>query len=85
MKKFALCILLIAAVLNLQACNTDEGSDKPAAVSEKNDKPLRFGFMICDSQKLSQERFAPFAAYLEEQLGRKVEMILKNTFEFEKL
>jgi len=41
--------------------------------------------MICDSRKLSEERFAPFTAYLEEKLGRKVEMILENTFEFERL
>ncbi|MCW5201886.1 phosphate/phosphite/phosphonate ABC transporter substrate-binding protein [Desulfobulbus sp. US4] len=85
MKKIAQCIFLIAAVLTLQACNTDEGGDKPAAASASNEKPLKFGFMICDSRKMSQERFAPFTAYLEEKLGRKVEMILKNTFEFESL
>jgi len=84
MKKIAQCILLLAAVLTLQACKSDNG-DKSSAVSISNGKPLRFGFMICDSQKMSQERFAPFAAYLEEQLGRKVEMVLKNTFEFESL
>jgi phosphonate transport system substrate-binding protein len=84
MKKIAQCILLLAAVLTLQACKSDNG-DKFSAVSISNEKPLRFGFMICDSQKMSQERFAPFAAYLEEQLGRKVEMVLKNTFEFESL
>ncbi|WLE95439.1 MAG: phosphate/phosphite/phosphonate ABC transporter substrate-binding protein [Candidatus Electrothrix communis] len=72
-------------MLTLQACNTDEGGDKPAAASASNEKPLKFGFMICDSRKMSQERFAPFTAYLEEKLGRKVEMILKNTFEFESL
>lgn len=95
MKKIALCILLFSAVFSLQACKTDEVTEKPAAVTEKkeapaagsvdNDKPLRFGYMICDSRKLSEERFAPFTAYLEEKLGRKVEMILKNTFEFESL
>ena len=95
MKKIAQCILLIAAVLTLQACNTDEGGDKPVAVAEKNnklaaapvsnEKPIRFGYMICDSRKMSEERFAPLTAYLEEKLGRRVEMILKNTFEFESL
>ncbi len=99
MKKIALCILLVAGVFTLQACKneqTDKAGDTPAAVSEKNDqsrsistvsneKPIRFGYMICDSRKLSEERFAPFTAYLEKKLGRRVEMILKNTFEFEKL
>jgi phosphonate transport system substrate-binding protein len=101
MKKIALCIVLITAVFSLQACKTDKEAEKPTkstkpvAVSEQNDqpavtpisneKPLRFGYMICDSRKLSEERFAPFTAYLEKKLGRRVEMILENTFEFEKL
>ncbi|MCI5125404.1 MAG: phosphate/phosphite/phosphonate ABC transporter substrate-binding protein [Candidatus Electrothrix sp. AR5] len=95
MKKIALCTFFIAAMLSLQACNTDKGGEKPAAVAEKNDKlaatlvsnekPIRFGYMICDSRKMSEERFAPLTAYLEEKLGRRVEMILKNTFEFESL
>lgn len=95
MKKIALCILLFSAVFSLQACKTDEVTEKPAAVAEKkdqpavtpvsNEKPLRFGYMICDSRKLSEERFSPFTAYLEKKLGRRVEMILKNTFEFESL
>ena len=84
MKKIAQCIFLIAAVLTLQACKNDDG-DNSSAVSISNEKPLKFGFMICDSRKMSQERFAPFTAYLEEKLGRKVEMVLKNTFEFESL
>ena len=96
MKKLIRCILVLAAVFTLQACKTDKGGEKPAAVPENTDrhaastaaidmnKPiLRFGYMICDSHKLSEERFAPFTAYLEKKLGRRVEMILKNTFEFE--
>jgi phosphonate transport system substrate-binding protein len=96
MKKTALSILLIASVFTLQACKTDKGAEQSAVVEKKesktivapvisNEKPVRFGYMICDSRKLSEERFAPFTAYLEEKLGRRVEMILKNTFEFESL
>lgn len=101
MKKIALCILLFAGVFTLQACKTDQtektdkGGEKSVAVTKKddksavrpisNEKPIRFGYMICDSRKLSEERFAPFTAYLEEKLGRRVEMILENTFEFERL
>ena len=98
MKKITQCIFLIAAVFALQACKTDKGGETPAAsaVPESKEQPaatvidtdkpiLRFGYMICDSRKLSEERFAPFTAYLEEKLGRRVEMILENTFEFERL
>ena len=94
MKKIALSILLIASVFTLQACKNDKGNETPTAAKKdekpvttqlSNEKPIRFGYMICDSRKLSEERFAPFTAYLEEKLGRRVEMILKNTFEFESL
>lgn len=81
MKKIAQCILL-AALLMLQAC--DDDTDKSAAAGN-NEQPIRIGYMICDSQKMSQERFTPFTAYLAEKTGRKVEMVLKNTFEFEEL
>lgn len=98
MKKIIQCILVLAVVFTLQACKTDKGSETPAAsaVSESTEQPaavaidtdkpiLRFGYMICDSLKLSEERFAPFTSYLEKKLGRRVEMILKNTFEMESL
>ncbi|MCI5209206.1 MAG: hypothetical protein D3910_10520, partial [Candidatus Electrothrix sp. ATG2] len=94
MKKIVQTLLLIAAACTLQACKTEdkkpaavaENNNKPAAVAIDTDKPIiRFGYMICDSRKLSEERFAPFTAYLEEKLGRGVEMILENTFEFERL
>jgi phosphate/phosphite/phosphonate ABC transporter binding protein len=80
MKKIAQFILL-AALLTLQACNDDTG--KPA--TGDNEKPIRIGYMICDSLELSQKRFTPFTAYLAEKTGRKVEMVLENTFEFEEL
>jgi len=73
---FVLCGLLLA----LAGCN-EQGSS--SAIS--NEKPIRIGYMICDSRTLSQARFAPFTAYLSEKLGRKVEMILANTFEFDGL
>ncbi|XOF34359.1 MAG: phosphate/phosphite/phosphonate ABC transporter substrate-binding protein [Candidatus Electrothrix sp. YB6] len=80
--RYILCIFLVAALPALQACSNN--ADRPAAAG-KNEKPLRFGFMICDSRTLSQARFAPFTAYLEDKLDRKVEMVLRNTFEFEQL
>ncbi|MCI5223522.1 MAG: phosphate/phosphite/phosphonate ABC transporter substrate-binding protein [Candidatus Electrothrix sp. AR4] len=75
--------ILLAALLTLQACNDD--TDKPTAAAGDNEKPIRIGYMICDSRQLSEARFAPFTAYLAEKTGCKVEMVLKNTFEFEEL
>lgn len=79
MKKTTL-ILLCLITLALSACNSEEGT--PIASDEK---PIRIGFMICDSYELSKARFAPFTAYLSEKTGRKFEMVLANTFEFEDL
>lgn len=73
---FFLCIVTFA----LSACSGNEST--PAA---SDDDPIRIGFMICDSYELSKARFAPFVAYLSEKTGRKFEMILANTFEFEEL
>lgn len=73
---FFLCIVTFA----LSACS---GNESTPAVSD--DDPIRIGFMICDSYELSKARFAPFVAYLSEKTGRKFEMILANTFEFEEL
>ncbi len=59
--------------------------DQPAHRVTDDRKPVRIGFMICDSLEASKARFAPFTAYLSEKTGRKFEMILANTFEFEDL
>ncbi len=72
--------VLLFCVLCLFGC---KGQGDTPAVSDE--KPIRVGYMICDSYEDSEARFGPFNAYLEEKLGRKVEMILANTFEFEDL
>lgn len=79
MKKFTFFILC-AALFLLSGCGID--ADNPAV---SNEEPIRIGFMICDSFELSKARFAPYAAYLSEKTGRKFEMLLANTFEFEDL
>lgn len=73
---FILCVITFA----LSAC-----SDNESAPVASDEEPIRIGFMICDSYKLSKARFAPFTAYLSEKTGRKFEMVLANTFEFEDL
>ncbi len=82
MKNFAFIILSAVLLLLLPACKGATSKSKPAV---SNEKPIRIGFMICDSLKESEERFAPFTKYLSEKTGRKFEMILANTFKFEDL
>ncbi|HWR98637.1 MAG TPA: phosphate/phosphite/phosphonate ABC transporter substrate-binding protein [Candidatus Methanoperedens sp.] len=46
-------------------------------------KPLRIGFMICNSVEETRARFAPLAAHLGEQLGRRVEPVWLDTADFD--
>lgn len=48
-----------------------------------DEKPIKIGFMICNSRAESKARFEPIAAYLSEKLGRKFEPILVDTYKFE--
>ena len=52
-------------------------------VSGLDEKPIKIGFMICNSRAESKARFEPIAAYLSEKLGRKFEPILVDTYKFE--
>jgi phosphonate transport system substrate-binding protein len=78
MKKILL--LLFASVLVLTGLGPS-----PAHSAAADKAPIRIGYMICDSYEASKARFAPFTAYLAEKIGRPVEMILANTFDFEDL
>jgi len=44
---------------------------------------LRVGFMICNSVAETRARFAPLAAHLAEQLGRRVEPVWLDTADFD--
>jgi len=48
-----------------------------------DEKPLRVGFMICNSVAETRARFAPLAAHLAEQLGRRVEPVWLDTADFD--
>jgi phosphonate transport system substrate-binding protein len=52
-------------------------------VSGSNEKPIKIGFMICNSRSESKARFEPIAAYLSEKIGRKFEPVLIDTYKFE--
>ena len=56
---------------------------KGDGVSGLNEKPLKIGFMICNSRSESKARFEPVAAYLSEKIGRKFEPVLVDTYQFE--
>ena len=45
--------------------------------------PIRIGYMNCNSEVETQERFRPLTAYLEQQLGRPCEAVAVDTQEFE--
>jgi phosphonate transport system substrate-binding protein len=65
-------LLLAAVALVLAGCRG--GGDA---------RPLRVGFMICNSVAETRERFAPLAAHLAEQLGRRVEPVWLDTADFD--
>jgi phosphonate transport system substrate-binding protein len=52
-------------------------------VSISDEKPIKIGFMICNSRPETKARFEPIAAYLSEKLGRKFEPVLIDTYKFE--
>jgi ABC-type phosphate/phosphonate transport system substrate-binding protein len=66
-----LAILCAALAAALAGCRSAE------------EAPLRVGFMICNSVAETRARFAPLAAYLAEQLGRRVEPVWLDTADFD--
>jgi phosphonate transport system substrate-binding protein len=58
------------------------GGDSAVGTDEK---PLKIGYMICNSLEESTGRFEPITAYLTEKIGRPFESIFVNTHEFEDL
>lgn len=69
---------ILAVLFLISACKN--GGD---VVTVSDEEPIKIGFMICDSYEDSKARFEPFTNYLSEKTGRKFEMILGNTYEFE--
>lgn len=68
----AASLILAALALGLAGCRG--GGDS---------RPLRVGFMICNSVAETRARFAPLAAHLAEQLGRRVEPVWLDTADFD--
>lgn len=71
MKHLSLIGLFIAAIL-LTGC------DKPL-----EGPPIRIGYMNCNSEAETLQRFRPLTAYLEKKLGRPFEAVPVDTQDFE--
>ena len=70
--------MLTAVSLALTACNSStpqQGKELPT---------YRIGFMICNSEKETLERFVPFTAYLSKKLGVHFEPVAIDTINFTK-
>lgn len=72
-------LLFAAACILLTGCNA--GNNKPGAVT--GGEPVRIGFMICNSKNETEARFRPLTEYLSQKLGRRFEMVLIDTVDFE--
>ena len=80
MNKSCPILMLFIAFCLIVGCQKKEGS-----VSSQDDKPIRIGYMICNSLEETRGRFEPLTAYLSEKTGHKFESIYVNTFDFEDL
>jgi len=79
-KRKCLFVVLFVILSLLVGCQRKEGG-----VSGKADKPIRIGYMICNSLAETRGRFEPLTAYLSEKIGQKFKSIYVNTFDFEDL
>jgi ABC-type phosphate/phosphonate transport system substrate-binding protein len=61
------------------------GSGDGGGLVGTDEKPIKIGYMICNSLEESRARFEPITAYLAEKVGRRFESVLVNTHEFEDL
>lgn len=73
-RTFSRSLVLLLPMLLLFLAGCDRGGDKPV---------LRIGFMNCNTEQETQQRFRPLARYLAEKLGAEVIAVPVNTEEFE--
>jgi phosphonate transport system substrate-binding protein len=75
-KRTAVIVLLGFALIS---CNTSE----PPQESQKKELPTyRIGYMICNSEKDTLDRFVPFTAYLSKKMGVNFEPVAIDTINF---
>lgn len=71
LKKFAVIILVLLAATSCK--NRDEAKDRPT---------YKIGYMICNSELETLDRFVPFSKYLGDKLGVNFETIPIDTINF---
>jgi phosphonate transport system substrate-binding protein len=72
-------IVVIALLgFTLMACTSTPQQEKP----KKELKTYRIGYMICNSEKETLERFVPFTAFLSKKLGVNFEPVAIDTINF---
>ncbi|MBI5190679.1 MAG: phosphate/phosphite/phosphonate ABC transporter substrate-binding protein [Nitrospirae bacterium] len=76
MFRLILSALIIYALLS--GCN--KKVDQPAATDTK---PVRIGFMICNSKEETEARFRPLTEWLSGKLGRRFEAVTIDTVDVE--
>ncbi len=72
-------IIIAALALLLVSCSSQP---QQQATEKKAAKTYRIGFMICNSEKETLERFVPFTAYLSAKLGVNFEPVAIDTINF---
>ena len=75
MKKLLVIIIICFALLSCSSSKPQE---------EKNLPTYKIGFMICNSEKETLERFIPFTAFLSKKMGVNFEPVAIDTINFTK-
>jgi len=73
LKKITAAILLLLAVISCTDKNSDDAANRPT---------YKIGYMICNSEKDTLDRFVPFSKYLGDKLGVNFETFAIDTINF---
>ena len=73
---FRKTIICLSFLLLIVSCTASDNSDK------KNLPVYKIGYMICNSEKETLERFVPFSEHLGNLLGVKFETVAIDTINF---
>ena len=77
-----LVYILLALSISLTSCNSSQESANKPQVNKKDLPTYKIGYMICNSEKETNDRFHAFTAYLSQQLNANFEMKAIDTTNF---
>ena len=72
---------LAASLAIVFVASCQPATKAPAEQAAVSAKPIRIGYMICDSLEETKSRFEPLTRYLAEKTGQPFESVYLNTFE----